>query len=41
MVKSPESFFLNLEKKRVNQNQIHKLIIDEKEIDGEEILKKN
>ena len=27
-------FFLNLEKKRGNQNQIHKLTIDEKEIDG-------
>ena len=35
-------FFLNLEKKRSNQNQIRKLITDEKEIDGEvEILKKN
>ena len=34
-------FFLNLEKKRGNQNQIRKLIIDEKEIDGDvEILKK-
>ena len=34
-------FFLNLEKKRGNQNQICKLIIDEKEIDGDvEILKK-
>ena len=33
--------FLNLEKKRGNQNQIRKLIIDEKEIDGDvEILKK-
>ena len=33
--------FLNLEKKRGNQNQICKLIIDEKEIDGGvEILKK-
>ena len=33
--------FLNLEKKRGNQNQICKLIIDEKEIDGDvEILKK-
>ena len=27
--------FLNLEKKRGNQNQIRKLIIDEKEIDGD------
>ena len=34
-------FFLNLEKKRGNQNQIRKLIIDEKEIDGDvEIFKK-
>ena len=34
-------FYLNLEKKRGNQNQICKLIIDEKEIDGDvEILKK-
>ena len=34
-------FYLNLEKKRGNQNQICKLIIDEKEIDGGvEILKK-
>ena len=34
-------FFLNLAKKRGNQNQICKLIIDEKEIDGDvEILKK-
>ena len=32
---------MNLEKKRGNQNQIRKLIIDEKEIDGDvEILKK-
>ena len=32
---------MNLEKKRGNQNQICKLIIDEKEIDGDiEILKK-
>ena len=39
--KSPPSFFLNLEKKRGNQNQIRKLIIDEKEIDGDvEIFKK-
>ena len=28
-------FLLNLEKKRGNQNQIRKLIIDEKEIDGD------
>ena len=35
-------FFFNLEKKHDNQNQISKLIIDEKEIDGDvEILKKN
>ena len=27
-------FCMNLEKKRGNQNQIYKLIIDEKEIDG-------
>ena len=34
-------FFLNLGKKRGNQDQIRKLIIDEKEIDGDvEILKK-
>ena len=34
-------FFLNLEKKRGNENQICKLIFDEKEIDGdEEMLKK-
>ena len=34
-------FLLNLEKKRGNQNQIRKLIIDEKEIDGDvEIFKK-
>ena len=34
-------FFLNIEKKRGNQNQIRKLIIDGKEIDGDaEILKK-
>ena len=40
--KSPQSFFLNLEKKRGNQIQIRKLKIDEKEIDGDvEILKKN
>ena len=32
---------MNLEKKRGNQNQIRKLIIDKKEIDGNvEILKK-
>ena len=36
------TFFLNLEKKRGNQNQIRKLIIEEKEIDGDvEIFKKN
>ena len=36
-----QNFFLNLEKKRGNQNHIHKLIIDEKEIDSDvEILKK-
>ena len=35
-------FFLNLEKKCGNQNQICKLIIDEKERDGDvEIFKKN
>ena len=28
-------FFLNLEKKRGNQNQIRRLIIDKKEIDGD------
>ena len=39
--KKSTKFFLNLEKKRGNQNQIRKLIIDEKEIDGDvEILKK-
>ena len=39
--KCPQSFFLNLEKKRGNQNRIRKLIIDEKEIDGDvEIFKK-
>ena len=32
---------MNIEKKRGNQNQIRKLIIDEKEIDGDvEIFKK-
>ena len=40
--KSPQSFFFNLENKRDNQNQNCKLIIDEKEIDGDvEILKKS
>ena len=37
--KSPPSlFFFNLEKKRGNQNQIRKLIIDKKEIDDVEIF---
>ena len=37
----PTKFFLNLEKKSGNQNHIRKLIIDEKQIDGNiEILKK-
>ena len=40
--KKSTKFFLNLEKKHDNQNQIHKLIIDEKEIDGDvEIFKEN
>ena len=40
-VESPQSFFVNLEKKRGNQNQIRKHIFDEKEIDGDvEILRK-
>ena len=38
----PTKFFLNLEKKRYNQNQICKLIIDEKEIDADaEMLSKS
>ena len=38
--KKSTKFFLNLRKKRGNQNQIHKLIFDEKETDVEvEILK--
>ena len=38
----PTKFFLNLEKKCGNENQIRKLIIDEKEIDGDvEISKKS
>ena len=41
-VESPQSFFFNLGKTRGNQNQIRKLITDEKEIDGDvEILKKS
>ena len=32
---------MNLEKKRGNQNQIRKLVFDEKEIDGDEETKKN
>ena len=32
---------MNLEKKRGNQNQIRKFVFDEKEIDGDEEMKKN